>query len=106
MALVLIGSGFFAGPAPAAFAAPDRSLAAAPTTLVVTEPERALGAHLAVEYAGAVPAVDVESLVREVSRQLRQDSSPPARLLATTEAVCRRALTDYLARGVPLPSAR
>ncbi len=74
-----------------------------PAGAVSTSPEMLLSARLATEYAGAVPAASVESLVRGVSRQLRRDASPPERLLRTTEAVCRRALTDFLARGVRLP---
>lgn len=105
----MVGSTFFAGPVASATAAapptPIRVLAGAPGSTVSSDAERALGARLATEYAGAVPAADVETLVRRVSRQLRRDASPPERLLRTAEAVCRRALTDYLARGVPLPVA-
>ncbi len=110
VALVLVGSTFFAGPLPGANAAqasptPVRVMVAPDTAAVTSDAERALVARLAVEYAGAVPAADVKSLVRGVSRRLRQESSPPERLLRTVEAVCRRALTDYLARGVLLPVA-
>ena len=65
--------------------------------------EWALGARLALGYAGAVPAADVEALVREVSRRLHESASPSDQLLQTTEAVSRRALTDFLTRGTPLP---
>ena len=107
--MVLVGSTLFAGPVPVASAesSPDpvRAMVAAPGSAVSSEAERALGARLAVEYAGAVPAADVESLVRRVSRRLSKQASPPERLVQTTEAICRRALTDYLARGVLLPAA-
>ncbi len=52
--------------------------------------ERALGARLALGYTGAVPATDDEALVREMSRQLREDASPGDPLLQTTEAASRR----------------
>lgn len=105
---VLVGSALFAGQAPSATAAPAplapvRMVLPTPGPSAETDELRQLGARLALEYAGAVRAADVESLVRAVSRQLREVSSPPDRLLRTTEAVCRRALTDFLARGVPLP---
>ncbi|GAB2777076.1 hypothetical protein GCM10027020_33040 [Nocardioides salsibiostraticola] len=109
VAVVLVGSTLFAGPVPTASAVsspdPVRVMVAAPGAAVSSDAERALGARLAVEYSGAVPAADVESLVRRVSRRLRKDASPPERLLSTAEAICRRALTDYLARGVLLPAA-
>ena len=65
----------------------------------------ALGAHLAVEYAGAVPSIQVEALVRRVTAELTRAASPPDRLLHTTEAVCRSRLTDHLARGTDLHGA-
>lgn len=108
VALVLVGSTVFTGPTPSASAAitapdPVRVLVATPDASVSNDADRILGARLAVEYAGAVPARDVESLVRRVSRRLRVEGSPSERLLGTCEAICRRALTDYLARGVVLP---
>ncbi len=75
----------------------------APAATELRDAERALGARLALGYAGAVSAADVEALVREVGRQLREDASPSDQLLQTTEAVSRRALTDFLTRGTPLP---
>ncbi len=105
-ALVLLGSVLVAGPdTSAAAAAPPVSMrptVTAPDSSVTIGSERVLAARLAVEYAGAVPAVEVESLVHGVSRQLRRDASPPERLLRTVEAVCRSALTDHLARGTRL----
>lgn len=108
VAFVLVGSAFFAGPVPVATAGGTGSYSgngtvAAPEANDSSDAERTLGERLAVEYAGAVPAADVESLVRRVSRQLRREASPPERLLGTSEAICRRALTDYLARRVQLP---
>lgn len=107
VALLLVGSTFFAGigPSIAAAASPalDRAVGTAPESAMASDAEQALGGRLALEYAGAVPAAEVKALVGRVSRRLRRDSSPPERLLHTAEAVCRRALTDYLARGVPLP---
>ena len=75
----------------------------APADTGLRDAERALGARLALGYAGAVPAADVEALVQEVRRQLREDASPSDRLLQTTEAVSRCALTEFLTRGTPLP---
>lgn len=114
VALVLVGSAVFAGPVPdAAAEAPGRVTSTATTFDTGGERtdendndgEQALGALLAVEYAGAVAAPDVEALVCRVARRLRLDASPPELLLRTTEAVCRRALTDFLARRVALPVA-
>ncbi|ANH40471.1 hypothetical protein I601_4075 [Nocardioides dokdonensis FR1436] len=110
VALALVGSALVAGPvAPAtavATPAPAPLVTAAPepvrVPVVDRQAEQALGARLATEYAGAVQATDVERLVRRVVRQLRREASPPERLLHTAEAMCRRALTDFLARGVPL----
>ena len=109
VALALVGSTVFAGPVPQAAAAPsapssDRlASSTTPDAADENEGEQALGALLATEYAGAVTAPDVEALVRRVGHRLRQDASPPERLLRTTEAVSRRALTDFLARRVALP---
>lgn len=107
-ALVLVNAAYFTGSAsPAAASATPVQVDTTVTASEAASPgdlERALGARLATEYTGAVPAGDVESLVRGVGRQLRREASPPERLLHTTEAVCRRALTDFLARGVPLPA--
>ncbi len=106
-ALVLAASALFAGPAAEATAQASQSrthqLVEAPGAVEQRDAERALGARLALGYAGAVPAADVEALVREVSRRLRQDASPSNQLPDTTEAVARRALTDFLTRGTPLP---
>ncbi len=107
MALALVASTIFAGPVSSAAAvassSPVRVVVGGQEATESGDAERALGARLAAEYAGAVPAADVESLVRGVSRQLRRDASPADLLLHTTEAVSRRALTDFLARGVLLP---
>ena len=100
----LVGATLIAGPLPAAEAtttAPATSLLDGDRVSAKQEDELAAG--LAAEYIGAVPAADVTGLVHRVSRQLRADGSPPRLLLRTTEAVSRRALTDHLARGVPLP---
>ena len=79
-----------------------------------TGPRRSASAHtgsdvvelaqaLQVEYAGAVPAEEVSALVRGVAARLEADGPGARLLLRTTEAASRRALTDHLARGVPLP---
>ncbi|MGB7981368.1 MAG: hypothetical protein WCF36_11325 [Candidatus Nanopelagicales bacterium] len=114
-AVVLVSSALLAGPsssaaalapsAPGALAPSARSGLVAPTpgATASRDAELALGARLATEYAGAVPAGDVESLVRSVSHQLRRDAKLADRLPHAIEAVCRRALTDFLAVGVPLP---
>lgn len=106
-AFVLVASTSFVGLASPADAivspvTPHR-LASRLEAAVPSDAERALGARLAMQYSGAVPAADVELLVRRVGLRLRAEASPSQRLLRTTEAVARRALTDYLARGVPLP---
>jgi len=103
----LVASALVSGPASGAGAAESATLE--PTVVVASastelrDAEWALGARLALGYAGAVPAADVEALVREVSRQLHESASPSDQLLQTTEAVSRRALTDFLTRGTPLP---
>lgn len=106
-AFILAASSILAGPisSAAALAAtePAGVAATAPEATESRDAERALGARLATEYAGAVPADDVESLVRGVSRQLRRNAKLADRLPSGIEAVCRRALTDFLAVGVPLP---
>ncbi|MGB3829199.1 MAG: hypothetical protein WA962_10530 [Ornithinimicrobium sp.] len=86
--------------------ASERVVVEAPANTGLRDAERALGARLALGYAGAVPADDVEALVREVRRQLREDASPSDQLLQTTEAVSRSALTEFLTRGTPLPVGR
>ena len=103
-----------AGPlAPAGATAPAASSASGPATAVATatrtvgvsaEAEQALVDRLTVEYVGAVGSDDVDTLVAAVLRDLRAAASPAEHLLRTTEAVCRRALTDYLARGTLLPT--
>ncbi len=106
-ALVLVASALVESPASSATAATSATseplVVVAPETTGLRDAERALGARLALGYAGAVPAADVEALVREVSLELRADASPSHQLLQTTEAVSRRALTDFLTRGTPLP---
>lgn len=105
-ALVLVASALVGGPAISASArtsaTSERPVVVAPTTIGLRDAERSLGARLALGYAGAVPTADVEALVREVGRQLREDASPSNQPLQTTEAVSRRALTDLLTRGTPL----
>ncbi len=107
VALAFVASTLFAGPASPAVALTSPSsvgtLVGAGESTGSVDEERGLGARLAVEYAGAVPAPDVESLVRAVGSRLRRDESPADLLPHTTEAVSRRALTDHLARGAPLP---
>ncbi|QYJ02649.1 hypothetical protein KUV85_09875 [Nocardioides panacisoli] len=100
-ALALTAATLVAGAAPSSALAPDGALAA-PAASESTG-EESLRARLTAEYAGAVPAADVASLVAGVTDRLQQDASPTERLLRTAEAICRRALTDHLARGVPLP---
>ncbi len=106
-ALVLVASTLFAGPpssaAPLAPSEPAGLAATAPGATASRDAEQALSARLATEYAGAVPAPDVESLVRGVSQELRGSTTLADRLPYAIEAVCRRALTDFLAVGVPLP---
>ncbi|MGB7450266.1 MAG: hypothetical protein WA892_14230 [Ornithinimicrobium sp.] len=65
--------------------------------------ERALTDRLTAGYAGAVPAADVRALLSAVSVRLRDEPWASDDLLNTTEAVSRRALTDFLTRGTPLP---
>ncbi|MGB7819522.1 MAG: hypothetical protein WBL35_12440 [Ornithinibacter sp.] len=105
--LALVTSALVAGPASGASAAEsatlERTVVVASASTELRDAESALGARLALGYAGAVPAADVEALVREVSRQLHESASPSDQLLQTTEAVSRRALTDFLTRGTPLP---
>lgn len=109
-ALVLVVSTLVAGPASSAsagaWAGSERMVVEAPADSGLRDAERALGARLALGYAGAVSAADAEALVREVRRQLCENALPSDQLLQTTEAVSRRALTEFLARGTPLPVAR
>ncbi|WP_299444224.1 hypothetical protein [uncultured Phycicoccus sp.] len=104
---MLVVSALVTGPAASASAeasaTAQQTLVLPPAATGLSDAERALGARLALGYAGAVPAADVEALVREVSRHLRENASPEDQLLQTTEAVSRRALTDFLTRGTPLP---
>lgn len=105
VAFVLAGAIFVSGPAASATgnaAAPTqvRSGASAPRDTTADDTEAALGARLAMGYAGAVPSTQVRVLVHRVITELIRDASPPARLLQTAEAVCRRELTDHLARGL------
>lgn len=108
MALVLAASTLVAGPAASAGAGTsptsERLVVEAPGTTGLLDAERELAARLALGYAGAVSTADVESLVRQVSRRLREEASPSDQLSQTTEAVSRRALTDFLTRGTPLPA--
>ncbi|MEP7739044.1 hypothetical protein ABKW28_15430 [Nocardioides sp. 31GB23] len=106
--VLLVGATLLAGPLPAAGAATP---ATAPG-LVAGDVSRdgaagsdvvELAEALQVEYAGAVPAEEVSALVRGVAARLEIDGPGAGLLLRTTEAASRRALTDHLARGVPLP---
>ncbi len=105
--VLLVAAATAAGPAsPAAggtSTTAQHTVVAAPATTGLSDAEQALGARLALGYAGAVPAADVEALVRQVGHQLRENASPRSQLLHTTEAISRRALTDFLTRGTPLP---
>jgi len=56
-----------------------------------------LASRLSLEYAGAVPATQIDTLVHRVVHDLRRERSPRGRLLTTAEAVCRRQLTDLRA---------
>lgn len=105
--VLLVGATLLAGPLPAAGATP----ATAPG-LVAGDVSRdgaagsdvvELAEALQVEYAGAVPAEEVSALVRAVAARLETDGPGAGLLLRTTEAASRRALTDHLGRGVPLP---
>jgi hypothetical protein len=102
----MVGAALLAGPLPAAEAGPTTS---APAPGLVEEAAGSTGLAelaeaLSVEYTGAVPAGQVAATVHGVASQLRADAPAPALLLRTTEAASRRALTDHLARGVPLPA--
>lgn len=104
-AIALIASTIVAGPADSTAA--DAPGLGALTTDESAHPyraEQALTARLAAGYAGAVPAADVEALLLAVSVRLRAEPrTAEAHLLDTAEAVSRRALTDFLTRGTPLP---
>ncbi len=107
VARVLAPSVLVAGPAAPSTAAESPAaayqVAEVAGALGLVDTERVLGARLASGYSGAVPAADVESLVQEVGRRLREEGSPASQLADTTEAVSRLALTDFLTRGTPLP---
>ena len=107
-AAVLGASFLSAGPAPAgtgpSITTQMRAAAAVSGSLHWRE-ETALGCILATEYVGAVPPAEVDSLVHRVAVRLRREGSPDERLTRTTEAVCRRALTDHLARSAGLADA-
>ena len=60
-----------------------------------------LASRLSLEYAGAVPATQIRTLVHCVVHDLRSSGSPRGWLLTTAEAVCRRQLTDLLAAHRP-----
>ena len=108
VAVVLIGATLVSTPAPAgAESAPQTPLrvTGASSSPASWSEQRMLGRSLATEYAGAVPAVEVRALVLRVTAQLQREASPSEHLMRTVEAVCRRALTDYLARGTSLTAA-
>ena len=102
-ALALLGATLLAGPLPAAEAASSLSTPGLQVDVRAGAEETALADGLAAEYAGAVPARDVASLVQALSSRLRAEDVSPQLLLRTAEAMSRRSLTDHLARGVPLP---
>ncbi|MGB3764540.1 MAG: hypothetical protein WA966_15100 [Ornithinimicrobium sp.] len=105
-ALVLIASALVAGPDSSAGAqslADPGLMVLEASARTLGDAERAIGERLALGYAGVVSAADVEALVRAVSRQQLANAFLGDQHLHTTEAVSRRALTDFLTRGTPLP---